>query len=238
MAETAAKPRQPERVSAEDAAAETAVLAAITVVMLSGAPAPVATPGLVALLAPFGIPAAAVTAAVGLVLPHVVPPSAVEARRFGAVGWAERTEPARHAAYLLSAGRRIAERAGYQVARPGITLDERAELIARAITPDDIDRERVNLQRHLDAARLRREAATRVDAEAALRGPLLGWHATLDSRTTSECRAAHGNNFRVDRPPQIGYPGMPHGGTCRCRPGVPHPSRLTVDQAVAGVPVH
>jgi hypothetical protein len=32
----------------------------------------------------------------------------------------------------------------------------------------------------------------------------------------------HGHNFDVDRMPTIGYQGMPHGGTCRCKPGAPH----------------
>lgn len=217
-------------------AAETAVLAAITVVLLAGVTPDQATRMLAPLLAPFGIPGPVVAVAVGLVVPHVYPP------QFGqpasAAGWAYRTEPARHAAYLLRAAQRLTDRIGPAAYRVGAaTVEQQGEAVARVIRPGDIDRERTYLRQHLEAGRLRREAAQRVDAEAAVRGPWLGWWATLDSRTTGECRAAHGHNFRVDQPPSIGYPGMPHGGTCRCRPGVPHVAGLSVDRAVAGVPV-
>ncbi len=58
---------------------------------------------------------------------------------------------------------------------------------------------------------------------------ILGWKAHTDDKVTPECRAADGAWFYADRPPIIGYPGMPHGGTCRCWP-VP----ITAAAAAAG----
>lgn len=94
------------------------------------------------------------------------------------------------------------------------------------------------VEQHLDAQARRQAAARRIDSEAAkpghvtddsddgegpARGPagsgprvILRWRAHPDDRTTPECRAADGCWFYADRAPIIGYPGMPHGGTCRC----------------------
>lgn len=84
------------------------------------------------------------------------------------------------------------------------------------------------IQQHLDAQEKRRKAAERVDAEAGKPGQvtdrpgagrvILKWRAHPDDKTTPECRAADGAWFYADTPPIIGYPGMPHGGTCRCWP--------------------
>ncbi len=52
------------------------------------------------------------------------------------------------------------------------------------------------------------------------RVPLLGWRATIDDRTTPECRWANGRNFRADRIPAIGLPGSVHP-RCRCTSGPP-----------------
>lgn len=76
---------------------------------------------------------------------------------------------------------------------------------------------------HLQAQRNRQRAAATVDAEAAIRGLVLGWHARNDKITSRECRAAHGRNFRADQMPAIGYPGMVHPH-CRCVPGPAWPS--------------
>lgn len=94
-------------------------------------------------------------------------------------------------------------------------------------------REERYIDQHLDAQDRRLVAAERVDAETAKRdnvtdGPdedgmgrgrvILKWRAHPDDRVTPECRAADGAWFYADTPPIIGYPGMPHGGTCRCWP--------------------
>jgi hypothetical protein len=77
--------------------------------------------------------------------------------------------------------------------------------------------------RQHQGAQIKRElGAMRLDAAQAAYGRTLGWYATLDERTTAECRAAHGRNFDVRHPPTIGLPGIgPHHG-CRCTPGAPH----------------
>lgn len=53
-------------------------------------------------------------------------------------------------------------------------------------------------------------------------GPLLGWYARHDSRTTPECRYRGGKNFYIDHPPQGELPGIGTHYGCRCRAGKPH----------------
>jgi hypothetical protein len=82
-------------------------------------------------------------------------------------------------------------------------------------------RERRYYQQHLDAAWNRSMAAAQADLAYLSYGPLLGWYATMDSKTSAECRAADGKNFTAEAMPLIGYPGMVHPH-CRCRPGQAH----------------
>lgn len=89
-------------------------------------------------------------------------------------------------------------------------------------------REERFIDQHLDAQDKRRVAAQRVDLEAKKPGQvtdapeagrvILKWRAHPDDKVTPECRAADGAWFYADTPPIIGFPGMPHGGTCRCWP--------------------
>jgi hypothetical protein len=89
-------------------------------------------------------------------------------------------------------------------------------------------REERFIEQHLDAQDRRHAAARAVDAEAQKPGHvtderaggrvILRWRAHPDDKVTPECRAADGAWFYADTPPVIGYPGMPHGGTCRCWP--------------------
>lgn len=104
-------------------------------------------------------------------------------------------------------------------------------------------REERYIDQHLDAQDRRVRAAETVDNEARLPGHvtdrpapggvpgdpdglldgdrprvILRWRAHPDDKVTPECRAADGAWFYADTPPIIGYPGMPHGGTCRCWP--------------------
>lgn len=121
----------------------------------------------------------------------------------------------RRAAYLINAGRRLGTAVVREKAQPGS--------IQAAMT-----RERGLLRQHLEATRLRNEAAGRVQEVAAKRGPGdLGWYAVLDKRTSPECRAADGKNFDPLRPPAIGLPGTVHP-RCRCLPGPPHPTNQRV----------
>lgn len=82
-------------------------------------------------------------------------------------------------------------------------------------------------QLHLAAEDRRMRAAAMQDTAAKLNddrelSDLLNWHAVIDNKTTPECRAADGKNFKADRMPIIGWPGAVHAH-CRCvaGPGVP-----------------
>lgn len=92
------------------------------------------------------------------------------------------------------------------------------------------------LRQHRHATRNRARAAEHADTVGRTRGApdpttrrpgvIVGWYATLDDRTSSECRAAHGSNFRLTEPPAIGLPGTVHPH-CRCTAGPPWPTRRT-----------
>jgi hypothetical protein len=85
---------------------------------------------------------------------------------------------------------------------------------------------------HHKAAANRLAMARGVDVAAQSFGQVLGWYATLDDRTSTECRRAHGHNFRADQRPLIGWPGTVHP-SCRCRPGVPFVNSVPVDSRVS-----
>jgi hypothetical protein len=118
-----------------------------------------------------------------------------EGRSTGPAGeWTRRTTPARQAAYLLNAARRL------------------------AVDQPDMTAERRYLAQHLAAETARVQAAIEVDRLSSEFGRVLGWKAEQDELTTPGCRAAHGQNFEAAFPPFIegapAYPGTPHGGAC------------------------
>lgn len=127
-----------------------------------------------------------------------------------ASGVTAKMEPFFRATYVLNASRRI-ERG----LNKGIS---RTELLKK---------ERLYFSQHMDAVRKRASAAKLVDAMANRHGPKLGWYSVRDSRTTPECRAAHGKNFVVTTRPAIGFPGSVHR-FCRCKPGPPFATSETV----------
>lgn len=100
--------------------------------------------------------------------------------------------------------------------------------MARAEAEGDVyaqmQREERYFSEHLEAEERRLRAAAMVDSARRLVSAhgLVGWRAVLDSRTTPECRAAHGKNFPADRMPVIGWPGAVHRA-CRCSVGPPIP---------------
>lgn len=111
------------------------------------------------------------------------------------------SEPAYRAAYLVAAAGRV-----------------RARVAAGQSYADAIAAEQPNWQAHLAAQRNRAVTATNVDRAAAKhRSLVLGWRARMDSRTSAECAAADGKNFRADSRPLIGFPGSVHPH-CRCVP--------------------
>lgn len=176
-------------------AADQGVIAAITVLLLAGLPLPVLLQRLSGLLAPIGVPALALAqlvAMVGIRSLRIDAPSATRP----ATRTIQRGVAARRAMYLLAAARRLA--------RGGTLAAERRLFAAHRVAEDR-----------------RRAAAARIDRAAAAHGPLLGWKARLDERTTPLCRSAHGRNFSALRPPAIGWPGTLHAGNCRCLPRAP-----------------
>lgn len=173
-----------------------AILAALTLLLLAQLSADALSRTIAGLLVPLGFPAAAVGQATALILE--LPPPDVDVSPETAAHAMARTAAARRAMYLLEAVRRLAS--------GGSLADEKRFF--------DL---------HRKAEKARREAAKQVDAAAAKFGPVLGWRAVMDSRTTPECKAAHGHNFRAAVPPAIGYPGTLHAGNCRCLPGAPFP---------------
>lgn len=138
----------------------------------------------------------------------------------------------RRAQFAVSAARRLTSAILSARARGGT---------ARSAIADALPAERRYFGQHIEAAWTRARAAAQVDSAYQAYGPLLGWYSLRDSRTSAECRAAHGGNFRVDNPPAIGWPGSVHPH-CRCYPGVPVPGarmlatfrRPTVRSALQG----
>ncbi|WP_190824672.1 structural protein [Saccharopolyspora pogona] len=154
----------------------------------------------------------AATVAARLVLQQRQPP----ATPTGAAGrQMQRLNIQRRAQFLLAAARRITRQIG---------TNRSKEAVVKALQA-----ERRYWQQHVEASAKRERAASLVDSTAEREGvrqpatpggkvgTVVGWHATLDDRTDPDCRAAHGKNFIVERPPRIGLPGAVHPA-CRCVP--------------------
>jgi hypothetical protein len=118
-------------------------------------------------------------------------------------------------------------------------LRYRAAFVIRALrrisaAPDKkvaLKRELAFWKAHLKANQKRVNVARKVDFVRARHGDLIGWYATIDNRTSAECRAADGRNFIALDPPVIGYPGGVHLH-CRCMPGPPHPGAKMVNDSL------
>lgn len=95
---------------------------------------------------------------------------------------------------------------------------------------DGVSRETRYFGQHRDAIWSRAKAAMAVDMAALEHGLMLGWYTHMDDRTTPDCAAANGKNFRADAMPLIGYPGTVHA-KCRCEPGAPYPGALVLPSA-------
>jgi hypothetical protein len=183
--------------------------------ILAGIAGPVITAvAVAAALKRFALGAAvlgALTAVLGMILEHPPPVT-------GTIGAAseqvQSMNAARRAQYATAAAKRVlvAEREARAKGEP-----------VEAARKAALERERRWYEAHQKAMWQRAVAAGRIDMEAAVHGPILGWYSVLtDKRTTPECRAAHRHNFYVDNPPEIGLPGIVHVG-CRCEPGPPWP---------------
>jgi SPP1 gp7 family putative phage head morphogenesis protein len=173
----------------------------VTMVLASGVPPASMVVVLAGLFGAFGITVSVITAVLALALK-----SARALPGTGSPGPAVtaslNAEAAFRAAYFVNAAARIQNNVN-----AGMAL------------PDAIAGESNNLALHNAAQLNRRNAALEVD-KAAVNG-ICGWKAKMDAKTSPECRAANGLNFRVSDPPSIGWPGAVHPH-CRCRPTRPH----------------
>lgn len=105
------------------------------------------------------------------------------------------SRPEFRAAYLVNAAHRV------QRSRGSGTSDV-----------DAIERERKFYNAHVRADRTRMSHGIELLANQQRHGNLLGWYSKQDERVTPECRAAHGQNFDMRKPPKIGLPGITHVG--------------------------
>lgn len=119
------------------------------------------------------------------------------------------------AAYLANATLRIDRR-----------LDAGADVQRAVVVEMDLFRA------HKAAQDNRARSAGLADRLAARFGAMLGWKATIDSKTSPECRAAHKHNFLIAQPPSIGLPGATHPH-CRCIPTRPYLGAGLVNAAIA-----
>lgn len=189
-------------------------------VALGAGSAATAAPLVLAVLVPLGIRRAIAIRVLTLIFS--VPPSNVAG--FGVAGRvAQRQAATYRAAYLLAAARRV-EAARAKAQAMGRT---QRDAVDEAMTAED---RYYALQRAAEEKRAR--AAADTDFAAATMGPTLGWYATLDDRTSRECRVAHGGTFTPSAPPAIGLPGAVHPH-CRCRPGPAIPGAVSVNAKLA-----
>ena len=205
---TRAKQRrqQEEREAEERERGDEAVLIALVLLLLAPLPFLVFSRRCIRLLATAGIGALATATVLAIIGPAAVKFATgeddlapdLEPDEGPAVATMRRNAVGRRARYILAAARRVSE--------GGSAKAERALFGA-----------------HLRAEEGRVEGARAIDRAAEKWGPVLGWFATRDTRTTPECFASHGGNFSALAPPSIGWPGTLHGGNCRCKPVAPWP---------------
>lgn len=113
----------------------------------------------------------------------------------------------------------------------GAALERLTEANPDTLDAEAWDKERRYFDLHRDAEERRMRSAAHQDMTAKLNSDrpdfarvgeeevqLLNWHSVIDARTTPECRWAHGQNFRADQQPIIGWPGSVHL-SCRCTAG-------------------
>lgn len=165
---------------------------------------------------PLAIPPGIIAAALLIATSRPIPkPGMLVEQAPSAEGEAAKLEGYFRGLYVLNSSRRINDK------------------VSRGVpTRDALAQEAVFFRQHMEAVKNRAESAKAVDRMARRYGPLLGWHARLDSRTSPECRAANGKNFSPTTRPAIGYPSSVHL-YCRCKPGAPFPTSHTVYEVKA-----
>lgn len=195
--------------------AEATLVAAVATALIEATSGPAALAMLGGLLQAARIPRQAMLSVLHVVMSN--PPG-----RTGFYGPAtmasERLNLTRRAQFVVSAARRV----GSDMIAARSRGQSLPDALARAV-----QRERRLYGQHLMATWNRSQAGAQADSAAMTYGLLLGWHATIDAKTSAECRQANGRNFYADHMPLIGYPGAVHPH-CRCQPGAPFPGARLV----------
>lgn len=196
----------------------------VALVLASGLAISAMAEGIELLLAPYGITARSIMAAIGLARTTHNPRA-----RLARHGVDKRSEAAQipraaakaeryfRAAYVINASRRIE-----QSVADGATLGEA------------LNKELPYFTAHEAARDERLGAAAKVGIAAQLHGPLLGWYLDPLLNNDPECIAADGHNFYADEGTVIGLPGMVHR-FCGCEAGPPHEGATLVNEALRGV---
>lgn len=182
---------------------DNAVIATVATILAAGLPIVTAGAYVVVALTGAGITTAAAMAAWKLLAGTLTPDD-----QRGPAGTAiARMESSYRAAYLVNASRRI------MVSLK--TGDLKSALSAEV----------GYFKMHLQATAKRKAVGVQVDQQVAQHGKTLGWKSVMDSRTSAECAEMDGENFSVDDPPDIGWPGTVHLH-CRCRAVAPFPAKV------------
>lgn len=196
------------RSSTSAEAREDALVEAVAAALVLGAPAAATASGVAHLLS--GVDNGIVRGVTLIALSKPLPLRPAVRGTGGAVSEVLDLEPMYRANYIIQASRRVQRKV-----RGGMPVRTA------------LSQERQFYDQHLGAQKNRIAKAKIINAAATRFGPTLGWYATLDSRTSLECRTANGKNFQVGEMPVIGYPGMVHV-SCRCKAGAPHSTKQTV----------
>lgn len=182
------------------------LVATIVSLMAVGAPNKALASRVATLLRPVGVTGTAATLSVRLAMSAPIVSRQATRLDTPAVKATVSTEHYFRATYTLEAARRID-----------------ASIKSGTPAASALQEERRFFLLHRQAADRRMEMARKVDIARERFGDELGWYAKKDSRTTPECKAAHGKNFSALVMPRIGYPGTVHP-RCRCLAGPPHKS--------------
>lgn len=189
----------------------TALIAAVAVILGAQLLPSFALPALIPLLVPDRNRSGIAALRVALATTEAFPEPSLQG-----VGAAQaemiRQNELRRSAYIVNASIRL-RRAIEDARASGSSLSQAEQQVRYA--------ERRSFTQHVQAAGQRMSAASKIDALAIQYGPILGWYAAKDRKVTAECKAADGNNFSALDPPAIGWPGVVHMN-CRCQPGPPH----------------
>jgi len=217
--------QEPEKHTIQPPPQDDATVATVAAVLASGLVGAALIDALFPLLRPWQVTREALQAAAGLAnrgtatRPNALPGTVVD----DTVKGVRDAEVFFRASYLCHAAKRITAsiKAGSSL-REAIKIESRYYLM----------HEKARKQR-LAAIKQIRQAAT-LYGQKTPEGTLLGWYLDPLLHNESECAAANGHNFYLEKGTVIGYPGSVHFG-CGCTAGPPIPGAKMVDEAVASV---